>query len=68
MEGNACGYKGLHMGGIGCYSKWVPGSAGTTTPGVPLAQSFNRITCFGRAFRVKGTLVVMTYKVFFWFG
>ena len=28
MEGRAWGHAGLHMGGIGCYSRWEPGSTG----------------------------------------
>ena len=65
MEGKASRYTRLRMGGIGCYSKWKPGSTGMETPGVLLAQSFKSIACFGRAFHMKGSLAVMADAVFF---
>ena len=51
---------GLRMGGIGCYSRWEPGS----TRMALLAQSFKSTTCFGCTFLMKGTLAVMADKVF----
>ena len=35
------------------------------TPGFLLAQLFKRITCFGRAFRMKVELAVMAVDEFF---
>ena len=68
MEGKAWGLMGLHMGGIGSFSRWETGSTGMATPGVLLAQSFKSITCFGRAFHMKGMLAVMADEVFFGFS
>ena len=59
MGGKAWGYTGQRMGGIGCYSSWVPGSTGMATPGILPVQSFKNITCFGHAIHMKGTLEVM---------
>ena len=68
MEGKAWGYTGLRMGGVGCYSRWEFGSAVISTLGVLFVQSFKSITCFGRAFHMKGTLAVMADEIFFEFG
>ena len=57
MEGKAWGYTGLRMGGIGCYSRWVPGSTGMA--GVPLVQSLKSIMCFERAIHMIGALAVL---------
>ena len=64
MEGMARGYTGLCIGGIGCCSRWVPGSAGMATPGILLAQLFKTIMCFGWAFCMEGVLSVMADKGF----
>ena len=57
MEDKALGYMGLCVGGIGCYSRRVPCSAGMATPDVLLAQSFMSKMCFGRAFHMKGAVL-----------
>ena len=51
-------------GGIECYSRWEPGSTGMAMPGFLPAQSFKSITCFGRAFHMKGALAVMADEGF----
>ena len=58
------GLHGTVRGGIGCYSRWVPGGAGTAMRGILLAQSFKSITCFGRSLHKKSTLVVLADKGF----
>ena len=68
MQGKAWGYTGLRMGGIGCCSRWEPGSTGMATTGVLLAQSFMNITCFEHAFKLKNALAVMADKVFWGFS
>ena len=56
------GLHGAAHVGIGCYSRWVPGSVGMAMPGVLLAQSLKSITCFWRTFHMKGALAVLVNK------
>ena len=66
MEGMAWGYTGQRMVGIGRLFRWEPGSTGLVVPDVLLVQSFKSITCFGRAFHVKGALACLADEVFLW--
>ena len=56
------------MGGIGCDSRWVAGSAGIGTPSVLLAQSFRSMPYFGRALHIKGVHAVLADNGFLVFG
>ena len=67
MEGKAWGYTGLCVGGIVCYSRCVPVSAGMATPS-GLAKSFKCITCFGRVHHMKGAFAVLADNGLWGFG
>ena len=56
------------MGEIGCHSRLEPRSTEMATSGALFAQSFKSITCFGRAFYVKGALAVMADEWFWGFS
>ena len=64
MEGKVWGYMGLRMRGIWRYSRWLLEITGIATSGILFAQSSKSITCFGRAFHMKGALAVLAYNAF----